>query len=245
MTYHLLEERHAFRLDPLTTGVQRSLIDGSDLVFLCNPNNPTGVALPKPAVLELARQCGQAGALLVVDEAFVDFVDTPSEISVLPEALPLGNVIVMRSLTKWWAIPGLRLGYLVASPSLVKTLRALQQPWPVNALALAVGVDLFRQPDEMSGLRRRLRVWCQDLFQQLQAISGLTPFPTSTNFVLCKLDSSRITSADLTQRLAAHGLLIRNCDSFTGLQPGRFIRIAVRAPQENERLLTVLHEALT
>jgi threonine-phosphate decarboxylase len=163
---------------------------------------------------------------------------------VLPEALALRHVIVLRSLTKWWAIPGLRLGYLVAAPPLVNTLRALQQPWPVNALAMAVGVELFRQPDDRQDLRQRLREWREVFFRALAAIPGLTRFPTTTNFVLCKLETSHLTSGELTQRLADRGLLIRNCDSFSGLAPGRFIRIAVRTPDENERLLAALREGL-
>lgn len=244
LALHHLDEREEFQFDSRTIEAWPSIIAGSDLVFLCNPNNPTGVAIPKATVLALARQCEQAGALLVVDEAFVEFVDAPHEISVLPEALQHDHVIVLRSLTKWWAIPGLRLGYLIAAPPLVQTLRALQQPWPVNALALAVGVELFRQPDDRHDLRQRLREWRQALWDALAAMPGLTPFPTTTNFILCMLETLRVTSAEMTQRLADRGILIRNCDSFSGLAPGRFIRVAVRTPDENAQLLAVLREAL-
>lgn len=244
LTLHALDERAEFQWDDRTTAAWPSIIAGSDLVFLCNPNNPTGVAIPKATVLSLARRCEQAGTLLVVDEAFVEFTEAPREISVLPEALALSHVIVLRSLTKWWAMPGLRLGYLVAAPPLVHALRAQQQPWPVNALALAVGVELLSQPDDRGPHRQQLREWREALWHALAAMPGLTPFPTTTNFILCKLDTPYVTSTELAQRLAARGLLIRNCDGFSGLAPGRFIRVAVRTPSDNERLLAALHETL-
>jgi threonine-phosphate decarboxylase len=138
----------------------------------------------------------------------------------------------------------LRLGYLVAAPSLVQALRAQQQPWPVNALALAVGVELLHRSDERQALRPRLREWRETFWRALAAIPGLSPFPTSTNFILCRLKTPRVTSAELTQRLIERGIVIRNCDSFSGLAPGRFIRVAVRAPVEHARLLDALRETL-
>lgn len=221
------------------------LLRDVELVFLCNPNNPTGAALAKERVLELARWCRDAGAILVVDEAYVEFTERPEALSVLPDALELGHVIVLRSLTKPFAIPGLRLGYAVAPPDAVETLRALQPAWPLNALALAVGPRLFEATGYLLKTRQAIAEWRTQLAASLQALEGLVPLPSVTNFLLCKLTRPEIPASGLAQQLARRGLLIRACDDFTGLEAGRFIRLAVRRPEDNARLVTELREALS
>ncbi|MDP3722172.1 MAG: threonine-phosphate decarboxylase CobD [Candidatus Omnitrophota bacterium] len=235
------EEARGFRLE-WDTGTWRQALEGVGLVVLCNPNNPTGVALPKADVLHLAQACEDAGVQLVIDEAFVELTDRPEEISVLPQVRELGHVVVLRSLTKCFAIPGLRVGYVVASPSVVERLRALQQPWPLNTFAIAVGAELFKETDYLARSRRLLRELRQSFQQALGRLSGLRSFATDVNFVLCKIERSDLTSSDLCRRLAEQGILIRNCDSFTGLESGRFIRMAIRLPEENARLLGALRE---
>jgi len=218
----------------------------AEVVFLCNPNNPTGTVVPRAEVLRIAERCRQAGALFVVDEAFVDFTERPEQVSILPDALQqYDHVVVLRSLTKSFAIPGLRLGYLVAHETLVQALRALQPPWPLNTFALAVGAQLFKETAYLRQSRDLLARWREQFRGLLQIVPMLTAFPSHANFFLCKLPMARQTSAELTQQLAARGLLIRNCDTFRGLEPGRFIRLAVRMPDENARLARALQEALT
>lgn len=240
---HPLDERRGFRLDGSGTE-WASLLRDVDALFLCNPNNPTGVALPRDEVIRLADQCRDAGCLLVIDEAYVEFTDRPMDVTVLPEAAALDHVIVLRSLTKWFAIPGLRLGYLAAAPPLVETLRAMQQPWPLNTFSLAVGTALVRHADDGSRPRRLLGELRREFHQALASLPGLMPCPTSVNFVLCKLDADRPTAAELAQRLAAERILIRPCDDFVGLEPGRFIRLAVRTREDNVRVCARLREAL-
>jgi len=220
------------------------LLDGVDLVFLCNPNNPTGVAIPKDAVLELARRCREAGAWLIVDEAFVEFVEQPDAMSVVSDASRQEHLIVLRSLTKLFAIPGLRLGYVVASPLIVERLRALQPAWPLNTFALAVGAEVLQQFDYVARSRRLVIERRDELTRLLGTLPHLRPLPSVTNFLLCKLMDAEITSSALCDQLAGQGLLLRNCDSFTGLEPGRFIRVAVRTQEENLQLVSVLHKVL-
>ncbi len=220
------------------------LLDGVELVFLCNPNNPTGVAIAKEAVLELARRCREAGAWLIVDEAFVEFAEHPDAISVVSDASQLEHVVVLRSLTKLFAIPGLRLGYVVASPIIVERLRALQPAWPLNTFALAVGVEVLQQFDYVARSRRLITELRDELTRLLGTTPFLHPFPSVTNFLLCKLMDAEITSSALCDQLAGQGLLLRNCDSFTGLESGRFIRVAVRTREENLQLISAIYEVL-
>ncbi|MBI2495967.1 MAG: threonine-phosphate decarboxylase [Candidatus Omnitrophica bacterium] len=241
VSYQSLEEADGFQLNVAAANWPDGL-RGVDLVFLCNPNNPTGIALPKDKVLQLAHRCLAAGALLIVDEAFMEFVEQPELCSVVPDAASLSHVMVLRSLTKLFAVPGLRLGYLVACPSIVERLRALQQPWPLNTFALAVGAQLFNETDYIGRSRRTITALRGELDRSFRAIPGLAPFPSVTNFILCKLTDERITSDELCERLARRGILIRNCDDFTGLEPGRWIRLAVRTQDENARLTAALRE---
>jgi threonine-phosphate decarboxylase len=240
---HQLDEAQGFQPD-FSSQDWTERVREADLVFLCNPNNPTGVALPREQVLRLADRCRERGGLLVVDEAYVEFTDRPEDVTVLPDAPHRGNLVVVRSVTKLFAVPGLRLGYLVAAEPLVGALRALQQPWPLNAFAVAVGVELFRQVGYIVRTRALLGELRQAFQRAIAELSGLRPFPTAVNFTLCRIEPPTITSSWLAHRLAEQGILIRNCDSFPGLEAGRFIRLAVRTRGENEQLCRALREAL-
>jgi len=236
-------EANGFHLELTHEEWQRRLKD-ADLVFLCNPNNPTGVVVPRVDVLELAQRCRRTGTLLVLDESFAELLDDPEDASVVPDVMELNNVVVLRSLTKCFAIPGLRLGYVVASPSIVEDLRALQQPWPLNTFALAVGVQLCNETAFLVRSRQVIAELREELQRALSTVPGLQPLPSVTNFILCKLTTPACSSSELCERLARRGIIIRNCDSFPGLDPGRFVRLAVRTRADNRRLVQALRETL-
>ena len=147
-------------------------------------------------------------------------------------------------MTKSFAIPGLRVGYAVASEEVVGLLRRIQPPWSMNALAAWVGTRLSYESTYLDESRQAIYAFRQQLREGLQAFSGIQPMPSEANFILCRLVDSTPTAQTLAQALAQRGILIRVCDDFTGLEPGRFIRIAVRRPEENERLLQSLGEIL-
>lgn len=238
-----LEEAQGFHL-ALDEKLWRARLRGADLVFLCNPNNPTGTLVPRPVLRALAAQCERVGAWLVVDEAFMEFVPPGTQTSLLPELDRWPHLVILRSLTKIFAVPGLRLGYLAAAAPVVERLRHGQQAWPLNTFALAVGTRLAADTAHAAQARRQVAVWREALQQRVQAIPGLAPFPAVANFLLCRLTTPAITSATLCDRLRDRGVLIRDCRSFLGLAPDRFVRMAVRTPAEHERLLTALHEVL-
>lgn len=215
------------------------------LVFLCNPNNPTGVALSRHDVLRLAGWCREAGCRLVVDEAFADFAERPEQVSILPDACRWDHVIVLRSLTKLFAVPGLRLGYLIAAAPLVQTLRNLQSAWPLNSFAISVGCGLLQERAYIERTRRSIAQWRRRMFDALRALPKLEPFPSAVNFILCRLSSSGPSAVQLADGLAQRRFIIRTGDSFVGLPSGRFIRVAIRTPEENAQLITQLQAALT
>ena len=202
------------------------------LCWLCNPNNPTGDVMPVDEVLSLAER----HRLLIVDQSYEDYTMEP----LLQPADVVGrdDILLLHSMTKRYAVPGLRLGYVTASSAIISRLREQYRPWPINALSLEAGKWLVEQgktaiPDLPSYLAETQR-----LRSMLNEIEGIEAFDTQTNFFLCTIRQT--TAADLKEYLAReHGILIRDASNFTGLTPYHF-RIATQSPTENDALVAAI-----
>ncbi len=225
---HVLARRpeNGFRLD---LSAFDEALDGTSnvgLVFLCNPNNPTGDALPRGEVLRVAERVREAGAVLVVDEAFADFAPDVSVADDVYEGL-----YVARSFTKFFAVPGLRLGCLVAHD--VGRVRGFQPSWPVNAVAAAAGIAAAGDEDFTEATLAEVESRRGELLRALEGLSEIIAYPGAANFLLARGPEW------LPQRLARRGILVRGCEPFMGLGPG-FFRVAVRGAGENGRLVEAL-----
>jgi threonine-phosphate decarboxylase len=231
---HWVAEEPDFTPEPFDPG-------GADLVWLCNPNNPTGRLWPGARTVAAWVEA-HPRTVLVVDEAFLPLATAPSE-SLAQATGRLTNLVVLRSLTKYYALPGLRLGYAVASPGVAARLRAQVPPWSVNALAQAAGLAALDDDD----YRRRTAEWLtsEDTRQfeaRLASLSGrLRPVRSEANFVLARAEHT--TAARLTARLARRGVLVRDASNFVGLDEHWF-RIAKRTAGENQRVLDALRQVL-
>ncbi|MBT0663892.1 threonine-phosphate decarboxylase [Geobacter pelophilus] len=237
--YHLLSPDDGFCL--VLDALQESIEQGCDLLFLCNPGNPTGRLYSREEMLAVARICRAAGVFLVLDEAFMDFCG--EEASLVPELAASGNGVVLRSLTKFHAIPGLRLGYAVASAAVCERLAELRGPWSVNALAQAAGAAAVGDIAYRDATREFVAAERQNLRQQLSEICGLLPFSGAANYLLVKLDAGRSVNDLCDKLLVRYGIIVRDCSSFVGLEGGYF-RVAVRTSQENRLLVKSLRELL-
>jgi cobyric acid synthase CobQ/L-threonine-O-3-phosphate decarboxylase len=206
------------------------------VVFLGRPNNPTGAVWDAEELRRLAAT--EPAALFVVDEAFGDFVEGFDSLTFKRPS----NVAVLLSLTKMFAIPGLRLGALVADAALIRRIRALQPPWSVNGLAQAVGVAAARDAEHPRQARAYVRAERERLGAGLRGLSGLTVYPGEANFLLVRIDRPGLDAPTLARRLLQGGIAIRVCENFTGLDR-RFFRVAVRTEAENDRLLDALDGA--
>lgn len=198
------------------------------MLFLCNPNNPTGTHLPVERIDAWARENLQT--LFVIDEAYLDFAQEQHS------ALGLGreNVLVMRSLTKAYGLAGLRLGYALGSSEVIDGLRRVRPPWSVNGFAQAGGLAALADQSHLKSTLTALRENQAWLVGQLCAV-GLPPLPTAVNYFLLSVGDGVV----LRRWLAQRGLLVRDCASF-GLPD--FVRIATRRPEENARLIEALSD---
>lgn len=201
------------------------------LVFLCNPNNPTGVCLDRTAIAGLLETLD--GALLVVDEAYAPFADgSPA----LTDLLSDGRLVLLRSLTKTYGLAGLRLGYVLGAPGVIEALDRVRPPWTVNAAALACGLAALRDPDHLRLALvevGRSRAYLTEALTDL----GLRVYPPTTNFVLVDVGDGRA----FRDRLLPRGFCVRDGASF-GLP--RCVRIGVRAYQDCAQLLATVREVL-
>jgi histidinol-phosphate/aromatic aminotransferase/cobyric acid decarboxylase-like protein/adenosyl cobinamide kinase/adenosyl cobinamide phosphate guanylyltransferase len=216
-----------FALDP------EAVPPGADFVLTGNPNNPSGTVDPAATLAALARR----GRTLVVDEAFMELV--PGESESLAARGDLPGLVVVRSMTKLWSLPGVRAGYLLAPAPLARAIERISPSWNVNSIALhalrecAVRVAEGRERAERVARERRR------LEDGLRRITGLESWPSAANFILARARAGGRLSARLLER----GIAVRPCASFPGLDANHF-RVAVRSRPANERLLRALREVM-
>ena len=214
---------------------------GADLVFLANPASPSGALLTPGLLLEVVARLEAAGVYLLLDEAFVDFVE---EASLKEQLARFPHLMILRSFTKFFAIPGMRLGYLLAAAELIRRLAAVQEPWSVNTLAQAAGRACLRDRDYLARSRVLVRQEREHLLAGLKSLPGLQPFPSEVNYLLVKIIRPDWTAASLRTALLSAKLIIRDASNFRGLE-ACFFRLAVRRREENQRLLEALRHFLT
>lgn len=212
-----------------------SVLQDAKAFFLCNPNNPTGCLLPKSQIVDLIKRCERCETFFLVDEAFIELSDP--EQSVVCMAPEMEYLVVMRSLTKSFGVPGLRLGFGVSNSPLAEVMNRARIPWSISSIASAAGVELFKHADHLERARILIRTELSWLTGRLESL-GLRPVESMVNFVLVDVRPSGLPSGELARRMMAEGILVRDCGSF-GLGDG-YIRVAVRNRDENTRLVGAL-----
>jgi threonine-phosphate decarboxylase len=213
------------------------LLEPFDVVVLGNPNNPTGSMQSRDELLHLLEMEWSRPKRWIVDEAFIEFAADHHEETLLSIVGQFPSLIVLRSLTKTWRIPGLRAGF-IATAGPMERLRAMQPPWSINSVVQA-WAKRFLVAEHYAQLQktlRELRDVKQQFHAQLRTIPGIHVHEGAANFFLVELTDRALDADSLYQRLGGRGLLIRVCDSFRGLAKGRFIRLSVRTTSENSRL---------
>lgn len=202
-------------------------------LLINNPHNPTGRLLSQACLRPLLDRFNP----LVVDEAFMDFLPADQQESLIDQVPNSPNLVVLRSLTKFYSLPGLRLGYAVGDPNRLSRWRDWRDPWPVNALAAAAGIAALEDVAFQQLTWDWLAAARSQLYQGLQTIPNLQPLPGTVNFLLVRCDRS--VPPLQAALLKNHRILIRDCMSFPELGD-RYFRVAVRTAAENQRLLAAL-----
>lgn len=234
--YYICKEENSFQ--PQEDFLEA--VDGTlDMVFFCNPNNPTGMLAERDYLKRLLERCEQYQVLLVLDECFLDFILSAEDTTMKP-FLNSSQLFLLKAFTKIFAIPGLRLGYgLSQDRELLEKMQSVTQPWNVSVLAQAAGIAAAGETQFLSETRQALELEKTYLLGQLKQWNPKAQFPIkvlghAANFIFVK------SSQSLGQTLLERKIVLRDCSNFRGLSKGWY-RIAVRTRQENERFLEALH----
>lgn len=212
--------------------------DDVDLLWLCNPNNPTGAVTDKEVLKEFIES--HPSLTIVIDQSYESFTTKP--LFRAEEAVQYKNVILLHSMTKQYAIPGLRLGYITACADLVQKIRFYCMPWAVNALAVEAGKFLMTKKTEIIDISTYLEK-TKRLQQALREIEGVEVLDTDTHFFLCKLKAGKASDLKCFL-LEEYGILIRDAANFRGLDESYF-RIATQSTEENNFLIKAVKKWVT
>lgn len=230
ISYYELKEENGFRLgeDYLTY-----LNEGLEVLFLCNPNNPTGLTIKKELLIKIVRRCQSLGIRMVLDSCFVDFLECPQDADMVSFLQDFPCLFILKAFTKIYAMAGLRLGYgLCADEKLMEAMQEVTQPWSVSIPAQAAGTAALKETEYEKRTRELIGEERRWLMEQLRKL-GFAVYDASANFIFFKGEKN------LAAKCKRSGILIRDCSNYRGLEQG-FYRIAVRTHKENEELIRVL-----
>lgn len=219
----------------------RQACGAADTIVLTNPNNPTGRLLGRDELLPFIAYAKEQGTQVVVDESFLDFRADRDAYSVMADVAAYENLLVYQSLTKFYAIPGVRLGFAVMRPALREQLEQHKDVWNVNVLAQYAGVAALAAREYQDKSRQYVAAERDFLARRLRQLPDVTVYDPSVNFILVRVGVTWGSAATVQDMLKGQGILVRNCDNYPGLD-AQYIRVAVRTHEENLRLLQALSE---
>lgn len=225
--HFLLEEKEGFSFKD---SFLQTLHEGLDIIFLCNPNNPTGVLTERKFLMQVLKKCQELNIFLVVDECFLDFVKNPEEYTLKEWLREYPNLFLLKAFTKRYAMAGVRLGYgLSANKELLKHMELVTQPWNVSTLAQEAGIAALREQEYVEK-GRELIFEERDFLKKEMKQLGFTLFSSQANYIFFK------GHKNLFEECVKRGVLIRDCSNYRGLTEGYF-RIAVKTHPDNEKLI--------
>jgi len=244
--YFELEEKDEFNLN--IGKLKKELEKKYDLVIICNPNNPTGKFLKMAETEEILRECNKYDTKLFIDEAFIEFLEDGLKESIVNSGENKKNLFVTRAFTKFFAIPGLRLGYgIYFDKNLEKKIAEKKEPWSVNNIAEMAGITVL---DDTEYIEKTLN-WITEekkyMYEKLDEISGIKPYKTEVNFICVKIKDELISKGlnvkKLREKMMEEGILIRDASNFKFLDE-RFFRLAIKDRRSNDRVIEALKKIL-
>lgn len=223
--------------------VKKAVTDGTRIVYVCNPHSPSGTLYSRETILDLVKFCQKKNIIVSVDENYIEFSGKGQDNTVAGYVKEYANLFVIRSVTKFYGMPGIRFGYGIAAEDFIDTLQTVRQPWSINVLAGFATLAAFKDKEFIENTRLVIGREKAKLVRMLVEIGGLQVFPSETNFLLVKILKPELTSTKLREELAKEGLLIRDCSTFVGLD-NHYFRVTVRSSEENAVLARALRKVL-
>ncbi len=237
-SYYPLREEEDFRLD--TDDFMENMPADTDVCVLCNPNNPTSSAISQKDLEKLLLACREKGVFLILDETYVEFAPEGEAITAIPFVDTFENLVVLRGTSKFFATPGLRLGYAVTGNNdLLQKIHGSRDPWSVHSLAAVAGEIMFSDADYIAQTRHLITTERKRLCSLLSESGAYRVYPSYGNFILLKILDPAQNAAQLFEKCLREGLLIRDCSDFPYLGD-RYIRFCIMLPEDNDRLLRCL-----
>jgi len=240
--YFRLQEYDDFNLN--FDALAKSLTSKTDLFVICNPNNPTSSQIDRPVMRKILDICKEKGIFVMVDETYVEFSDDYENITSIPLTEYYNNIIILRGISKFFAAPGLRLGYAVCgNHQLLKEIDSRKNPWTINSLAAIAGEIMFNDIEYIQKTKELVSSERKRICRILEKIPEIKYYRPNANFILLQILKDNITSGDLFEAAIKKGLMIRDCSTFPFLD-NKFIRFCFMKPEENNALLKVITETL-
>ncbi|MGI5921231.1 MAG: threonine-phosphate decarboxylase CobD [Syntrophomonadaceae bacterium] len=236
VVHYELRAEKSFRIDENFLEVL-SQINDLDMLFLCNPNNPTGQLISRKMILQILKCCRALDILCVIDECFNDFLEEPQEYSAREYLQEYDNLLILKAFTKIYAMAGIRLGHCISSnEKLIDDLTKAGQPWSVSAVAQIAGIQAMREKEYIKRTKALVSRERAYLVRSLENL-GIKVIASSANYIFVKWPFN--TRKPLHEMLFEKGILIRNCDNYYGLSPG-YYRIGIRKHEDNAALIAAL-----
>ncbi len=240
--YYPLKEEHNFKLD--INDFCSQFDETIHLVVLCNPNNPTASAISKKDMEYILKVADKYNIIVMVDETYVEFSPETMNISAIPLTNSYNNLIILRGISKFFASPGLRLGYAITGNSdLINYINTKKNPWTINSLAEVAGCIMFSDQDYIEKTKTLISTERERITSLLSTWDCLKVYPTYANFVLVKILKDDITADQIFDFCIKKGLMIRDCSDFPYLDSS-FIRFCIMNPEQNDALIQALKECL-
>ncbi|MCI8483633.1 MAG: aminotransferase class I/II-fold pyridoxal phosphate-dependent enzyme [Lachnospiraceae bacterium] len=236
--YYPLQESLDFALD--LEHFTSQLNENIDLLVICNPNNPTSGAIPRKQMRQILDVCKQYDIFVMVDETYVEFADHYEEITSIPLTSFYNNIVILRGTSKFFAAPGLRLGYAVTgNRDFIKSVNTRKNPWTINSLAVTAGEIMFQDTEYIQKTRDLIASERRRIYQRFSKDPRFHVYPPSGNFMLVHLLSEDLTSDQLFDRAIREKMMIRDCSTFPFLDH-KYIRFCFMEPEMNDKLLECL-----
>jgi threonine-phosphate decarboxylase len=236
--YYRLDSDSNFKLK--VKELSRELTADFDLLVICNPNNPTSCAIPVSDMRKILDICKQRDVFCMIDETYVEFADNIEEITAIPLTEIYNNVIILRGISKFFAAPGLRLGYgICGNIDLLKEINKRKNPWTINSLAAIAGEIMFTDTQYINDTKALIKNERNRIYETLNASKYLKVYQPKANFILVEILKPELTSSDVFDLAIQQGFMIRDCSTFPFLDD-RFIRFCFMEPEKNTALMEFL-----